>query len=106
MTRTTSPFHAGEQTIQSLAGVRDRIELRGRAVIRDYMPEQHRAFFAALPFLVVGLADQNGHPWATTLSGAPGLMNSADEKLLAINAALDPGDPWHSCNRCGAPVGG
>jgi uncharacterized protein len=106
MTTATSPFHAGEQTIQSRAGVRDRIELRGRAVIRDYMPEQHRAFFAALPFLVVGLADQNGHPWATTLSGAPGFMNSADEKLLAINAWPGPGDPLHSCIRDGVPVGG
>src|SRR6266403_2370989 len=106
MTRTTSPFHAGEQTIQSLAGVRDRIELRGRAVIRDYMPEQHRAFFASLPFMVLGLADQNGHPWATTLSGPPGFMNSADENLLTINAWLDPGDPLHSCIRDGAPIGG
>jgi predicted pyridoxine 5'-phosphate oxidase superfamily flavin-nucleotide-binding protein len=106
MTRTTSPFHAGEQTIQSLAGVRDRIELRGRAVIRDYMPEQHRTFFAALPFMVVGLADQNGHPWATTLSGPPGFMNSAKENLLTIKAWLDPGDPLHSCIRDGAPVGG
>ena len=106
MTRATSPFHAGEQTIQSLAGVRDRMELKGRAVIRDYMPEQHRAFFAALPFMVVGLADQNGHPWATTLSGPPGFMNSADENLLTIKAWLDPGDPLHSCIRDGAPVGG
>src|SRR5260221_9553951 len=106
MTRTTSPFHAGEQTIQSLAGVRDRMENRGRAVIRDYMPEQHRAFFAALPFMVVGLADQDGHPWATTLSGPPGFMNSADENLLAIKAWLDPGDPLHSSIRDGAPVGG
>ena len=91
MTRATSSFHAGEQTIQSLAGVRDRIELRGRAVIRDHMPEQHRAFFAALPFMVVGLADQNGQPWATTLSGPPGFMSSADENLLVIKAWLDPG---------------
>lgn len=106
MTRTTSPFHAGEQAVQRLAGVRDRIELRGRAVIRDYMPEQHRSFFAALPFLVVGLADQNGHPWATTLSGPPGFMNSAEENLLAIKAWLDPGDLLHSCIRDGAPVGG
>jgi predicted pyridoxine 5'-phosphate oxidase superfamily flavin-nucleotide-binding protein len=106
MTRATSPFHAGEQTIQSLAGVRDRIELRGRAVIRDYMPAQHRAFFAALPFMLVGLADQNGHPWATTLSGPPGFMNSTDENLLTIKAWLDPGDPLHSCIRDGAPVGG
>ena len=97
MTGATSPFHAGEQAIQSLAGVRDRMERKGRAVIRDYMPEQHRAFFAALPFMVVGLADQNGHPWATTLSGPPGFMNSADENLLAIKAWLDPGDPLHSC---------
>jgi len=106
MTRTTSPFHAGEQTIQSRAGVRDRIELRGRAVIRNYMPEQHRAFFAALPFMVVGLADQSGHPWATTLSGPPGFMNAAEENLLAINAWFEPGDPLHSCIRDGAPVGG
>ena len=106
MTRATSPFHAGEQTIQSLAGVRDRMERKGRAVIRDYMAEQHQAFFAALPFMVVGLADQNGHPWATTLSGSPGFMNSADENLLAIKAWLDPDDPVHSCIRDGAPVGG
>lgn len=106
MTEATSPFHPGEQTIQSLAGVRDRMEKKGHAVIRDYMPEQHRAFFAALPFMVVGLADQNGHPWATTLSGPPGFMNSPDEQHLAINAWLDPGDPLHSCLRDGAPIGG
>ena len=106
MTTTTSPFHAGEQTIQSLAGVRDRMELKGRAVIRDYMPEQHRAFFAALPFMVVGLADQNGHPWATTVSGAPGFMASPEANRLAIKAWLDPGDPLHSCIRDGAPIGG
>ena len=106
MTKTTSPFHAGEQAIQSLAGVRDRTELKGRAVIRDHMPEQHRIFFAALPFMVVGLADQNGHPWATALSGLPGFMNSAEENLLAINAWPDPSDPLHSCIRDNVPVGG
>jgi predicted pyridoxine 5'-phosphate oxidase superfamily flavin-nucleotide-binding protein len=106
MTRDASAFHAGEQTIQRRAGVRDRIELKGRAIIRDYMPEQHRAFFAALPFMVVGLADQNGHPWATTLSGLPGFMKSANEKLLTIKAWLDPSDPLHSCIRDGVPVGG
>jgi predicted pyridoxine 5'-phosphate oxidase superfamily flavin-nucleotide-binding protein len=106
MTGATSPFHAGEQTIQTLAGVRDRIELKGRAIIRNYMPEQHRAFFAALPFMVVGLADQNGHPWATTLSGPPGFISSVDESLLTIKAWLDPDDPLQSCIRDGAPVGG
>ena len=106
MTWAASPFHAGEQAIQTRAGVRDRMELRGRAAIRDIMPEQHRAFFAALPFVVVGLADQNGHPWATTLSGPPGFMNSKDEHLLTIKAWPDSDDPLHSCLRDGVPVGG
>jgi predicted pyridoxine 5'-phosphate oxidase superfamily flavin-nucleotide-binding protein len=80
--------------------------LRGRAVIRDYMAEQHRAFFAALPFMVVGMADQNGHPWPTTLSGHPGFVNSTEPNLLTIKAWLDPGDPSYSCLRDGAPIGG
>src|ERR1700751_4058063 len=105
MTRATSPFHAGEQTIQSRAGVRDHMERKGRAVIRDSLPEQHRSFFAVLPFMVVGLADQNGHPWATTLSGPPGFMNSPDEHLLTLNAWPDPGDPVHPGIREGAPIG-
>jgi predicted pyridoxine 5'-phosphate oxidase superfamily flavin-nucleotide-binding protein len=106
MTDANSPFHAGEQTIQSLAGVRDRMERRGRAAIRDYMPEQHREFFAKLSFIVVGLTDQNGHPWATTLSGPPGFVNSTDQHFLAIKAWLDPGDPLYSCIRDDAPIGG
>jgi hypothetical protein len=82
------------------------MELRGRAVIRDYMPEQHRAFFAGLTFMVVGLADQNGHPWATTLSGPAGFMNSEEENLLAVKAWPDSGDPLYSCLRDGASIGG
>ena len=70
------------------------------------MPEQHRAFFATLPFMVVALADQNGHPWATTLSGPPGFMNSVEENLLAVKAWLEPSDPLHSCIRDDAPIGG
>src|SRR5258707_151668 len=70
------------------------------------MPEQHRAFFAALPFMVVGIADQNGHPWPTTLSGHPGFVNSTEPNLLSIKAWLDADDPLYSCLRDGAPVGG
>jgi predicted pyridoxine 5'-phosphate oxidase superfamily flavin-nucleotide-binding protein len=70
------------------------------------MPEQHRSFFAALTFMVVGLADQNGHPWATTLSGPAGFMNSEEENLLAVKAWPDSGDPLYSCLRDGASIGG
>src|SRR5260370_35993763 len=70
------------------------------------MSEPHGEFVAALMFMVVGMADQNGHPWATTLSGPSGFMNSAEANLLTIKAWLHPDDPLHSCIRDGAPSGG
>ncbi len=44
MTNSDSPFHAGEQQVQERLGVRDKIEGFARQVIRDHMPDQHRAF--------------------------------------------------------------
>ena len=57
-----SPFHAGEQAIQSTLGVRDKMEQFGQRVIRDHMPEQHREFYNQLPFLFVGHSDKEGWP--------------------------------------------
>ncbi len=62
-----SPYHAGEQAIQSQAGVRERAERMGRMMIRDFMPDQHRVFFAELPFIIVGSLDPRGRPWASIL---------------------------------------
>ena len=47
-----SPFHQGEHAVQERLGVRD-IEDWARKVVRDHLPEQHRAFHTAQPFLVV-----------------------------------------------------
>ena len=66
-----SPFHRGELEIQARLGVRDRIEKLGRRLIRDHMPEEHREFFSALPFLLVGTVDAGGRPWASVLGGEP-----------------------------------
>ena len=55
-----SPFHRGEQKIQTRLGVRDKMEALGRRVIRDFMPEQHQEFFAQLPLLMVGTVDACG----------------------------------------------
>ena len=57
-----SPFHPGEQQIQSRLGMRDKLEDIGRRMIRDHMPEQHREFFALLPWLLVGSRDADGQP--------------------------------------------
>ena len=34
-----APFHAGERTLQALAGSREQMEVAGPRVIRDYMPQ-------------------------------------------------------------------
>ncbi len=59
-----SPFHAGEQQVQARLGVRDKIETFARRVVRDHMPDQHREFYAKLPFMLIGSVDDRGRPWA------------------------------------------
>eukprot|EP01060_Flectonema_neradi_P033818 TRINITY_DN5774_c0_g1_i1.p1 TRINITY_DN5774_c0_g1~~TRINITY_DN5774_c0_g1_i1.p1 ORF type:complete len:674 (+),score=87.18 TRINITY_DN5774_c0_g1_i1:139-2160(+) len=89
----TSPFHRGEQMIQSMLGIRDRMENFGSRVIRDYMPLQHRDFYQKLPFLFAGHADENGWPWASIICGKPGFVTSPEPKILVIENGLLKGDP-------------
>jgi predicted pyridoxine 5'-phosphate oxidase superfamily flavin-nucleotide-binding protein len=100
-----SPFHAGEQALQARAGVRERIERTGRAMIRDFMPDQHREFFAAQPLIFVGSLDARGRPWASMLTGDPGFMASPDARTLRVNALPVHGDPLASNLAAGAPLG-
>lgn len=84
----TTPFHAGELKAQALAG--------GGASgsgIRDVMPDQHRTFFALLPYIFVGVIDDAGWPIATLLMGAPGFVQARDAVTLRIDALPDPLDP-------------
>lgn len=81
-----TPFHAGERALQMRAGVRERMAEIGTRMIRDHLPDQHRAFFAQLPFVVVGSVDHAGQPWASILHGAPGFMHSPDPRRLRIDA--------------------
>ena len=47
-------FHAGELALWQRAGSLPLLTEAGPRVIRDYMPQQHRDFFAQLIFLLVG----------------------------------------------------
>lgn len=95
-----APFHPGELLVQARAGV----HLPG-APIRDFMPDQHRLFFAGLPALFVGVAGPDGAPIATALAGSPGFIGSPDANLLAIAALPDQSDPADDALRAGASVG-
>ena len=93
-------FHAGELAAQARAGVASP-----RAAIRDWMPDQHRVFFAALPFVLAATTDDEGWPVATVLAGAPGFVASPDSGTLRIAAVPgrdDPAAPWF---KPGAAIG-
>jgi len=85
-----SPFHPGEQQIQSHLGMRDKLEDIGRRMIRDHMPEQHREFFALLPWLLVGSRDADGQPQASVLWGTPGFATSPQPQRLRIDSLPEP----------------
>lgn len=103
--RETSPYHAGEIAAQERVGSREIAERAGRLGIRTAMPDQHRQFFAALPFLVVGARDRQGRPWATLLAGAPGFAHAGDPHTLTVDVALPTGHPLDGALVPGAPVG-
>jgi len=91
--REESPFHAGEVAIQRRLGIDEKVDRAGRRMIRTYMPDQHRAFFAQLPFILIGSVDATGQPWASLLAGRPGFLDTPDDRSLTIAAQPLPGDP-------------
>jgi predicted pyridoxine 5'-phosphate oxidase superfamily flavin-nucleotide-binding protein len=93
-------FHTDELAAQARAGVGTR-----SAGIRDFMPEQHRTFFAALPQVFVATTDIAGWPLATLLEGQPGFASSPDPTTLRIESLPGPDDPAYGTIRKGQEVG-
>ena len=104
-TGPTATFHAGEQALQAQVGARERLAEIGPLVIRDHMPEQHRAFFAQLPFLIVGSLDAQGQPWASVLAAPVGFLQTPDAQHLHVAARPDAADPLHGALAEGAALG-
>ncbi|MEC8917027.1 MAG: pyridoxamine 5'-phosphate oxidase family protein [Pseudomonadota bacterium] len=99
-----TPFHAGELEAQRCAGV-ESIASSAGSFIRDAMPEQHRAFFAQLPFVVMAAGDAQGRPWVTLLEGDEGFIDSPDARTLRIATTLGSQDPLASAIVAGVDVG-
>jgi predicted pyridoxine 5'-phosphate oxidase superfamily flavin-nucleotide-binding protein len=98
-------WHAGERAAQERAGTAEHMAQVGPQVIRTFMQDQHRIFFAQIPFIVVGALDAEGQPWASILSGLPGFAHSPHPRRLEIAAAPAAGDALQDALRLGAPVG-
>jgi predicted pyridoxine 5'-phosphate oxidase superfamily flavin-nucleotide-binding protein len=100
---TAGVFHIGEKQAQALAGFSS-----SAAAIRDYMPEQHRTFFAGLEFMMLATVDETGAPLATVVArdaGKAALLASPDERTLRVDTAIDIDDPVLSRLRAGSEVG-
>jgi len=97
---TLSPFHPDELEAQARAG-----KGAAGAGIRNFMPDQHREFFALLPYLFVATADAEGWPLATMLAGAPGFVHSPDPTTLRVDALPAADDPAAAAFAEGAELG-
>ncbi len=98
-------WHAGEKAIQQQVGVSDQMDEVGKRVVRDYMPAQHRDFYAQIPFIALGSVDRAGDAWATFAIGQPGFISSPTAQSLDIDALRDPSDPASEGLRQGDAIG-
>ena len=104
-TRSESPFHKGEQTLQARLGIQERMDKLGRRMIREYLTEQHRQFFAQLPYAIAGTVDASGRPWASILVGEPGFLSTPDDRTLQVDASPLFGDPLAENLLAGSDIG-
>jgi ferredoxin-NADP reductase/predicted pyridoxine 5'-phosphate oxidase superfamily flavin-nucleotide-binding protein len=85
------PFHEGEVAVQKLLGSHEHVMTYAPKFIRPFMPEQHRDFFEAQPFVVVAARDTQGCMWSTLLaSGKNRIMTSPDPKTLLLDNNAKP----------------
>lgn len=102
---TVSPFHDGEKRVQERLGVREAIEPWARKVVHPTLPEQHRQFYAQLPYVVAAARDDAGRPWVTILAGSPGFISSPDPGTMKLSASPASGDALAGALNPGADVG-
>ncbi|CAB9504829.1 pyridoxamine 5'-phosphate oxidase-related, FMN-binding [Seminavis robusta] len=98
------PFHKGEVAVQKKVGTHDFVMSYAPRMIRPYMPDQHRQFFQAQPFLVIAARDDQGRMWSTLLS--PSQTTSPDPKNLVLhNAQPVAGDALEGMLQPGTDIG-
>lgn len=90
---TRGLFHEGEIALQRSVGMAERIGHIGSRVVHDFMPDQHRDFYARLPFIVAATVDDAGDVWPTMFTGQPGFISSPSPRSLTIKAKLHRADP-------------
>ncbi|NUT77400.1 2Fe-2S iron-sulfur cluster binding domain-containing protein [Pseudomonas sp. C1C7] len=102
----SSPWHEGELTLQrSVGAVEMMVGVGQRQMSRAWMPDQHREFYAQLPFVILGAVDPQGDVWATIRTGQPGFMHSPEPQILHIKLEPQPNDPAQEGMKAGDAIG-
>lgn len=86
-------WHAGERELQRRLGVAERMAEIGPRVLSAVLPEQHRAFYPLLSFVVVGAVSSSGDLWAGVVEGELGFAHSPDPSVLRLDTHLSSADP-------------
>lgn len=106
LSQPQSPWHEGELALQRAVGAVDMMVGVGqRQMARAWMPDQHREFYAQLPFVVLGAVDQQGDVWATIRTGQPGFMSSPTPEALHIKLQAQHNDPAQQGMKPGDAIG-
>ena len=89
-----SPWHAGERLLQEHVGVAARMAQIGPKVLRDYMPDQHRDFYAQLPLLLAGAVDPAGDPGPARWKASRASPGRPTPECCAWRPCRTPMIPW------------
>jgi uncharacterized protein len=104
-----NPFHHGEVKIQEIMGTAESVAEFAPKFIRPFLPDQHREFYTAQPFLVVAARDSQGDIWSTLItdidSGRNDFVTSPSPTLLSIRGGPVAGDALEGCFQLGDDVG-
>jgi len=85
-------FHSGEISVQERAGVRDIASDVGEGII-DFVPPDAAQFLARRQMVVLGTVDRRGRVWASVVTGEPGFIEMAGDRMLKIAGRLSAEDP-------------
>jgi uncharacterized protein len=78
------PFHAGEITVQTRAGVREEAAQLGRVISSTIQPAAVE-FLRAQQIAITSSIAADGTIWASLLAGEPGFVRALDESTIQID---------------------
>ena len=96
-------FHGGEKSVQEKAGVRERAAKVGR-IVGTTVDADAAWFLEQQVFVVLASVDARGRPWASPMTGAPGIVKVEDETTVTLRGVIGASDPLIDNLRTPAPL--